>query len=98
TARDAERRMAELDSLIDAVEAQRAALEDTLAEEYGTALDCVRAEVGPRNAEALELYYLDPAPTWSDVAREMGMSYRHVCRLRSEAYEWLDASRRRFFR
>jgi hypothetical protein len=55
-------------------------------------LDAMRRELGERYAVVLELYYVDRAPTWSDVAHEMGISRRAVCRLRDEAYEWVDRS------
>jgi DNA-directed RNA polymerase specialized sigma subunit len=55
-------------------------------------LDAMRRELGERYAVVLELYYVDRAPTWSDVAHEMGVSRRAVCRLRDEAYDWVDRS------
>ena len=54
-------------------------------------LEAMRQELGERYAEVLELYYVDRADTWSEVAWEMGITYRHVQRLRDVAYEWIDA-------
>jgi hypothetical protein len=58
----------------------------------GEVLERMRCEVDESHAEVLELYYVDRASTWSDVAHEMGVSRRAVCRLRDEAYEWVDRS------
>ena len=52
-------------------------------------LDTMRCELGERHAEVLELYYVDRADTWSEVAWEMGISRMHVWRLRDVAYSWM---------
>jgi hypothetical protein len=59
--------------------------------ECGEVLDAMRRELGERYAVVLELYYIDCADTWSEVSWEMGITYRHVQRLRDVAYEWIDA-------
>lgn len=53
-------------------------------------LSSVSRWVGPDASLALELYYVDRAHTWSEVADEMGMSRRTVCRERDQALAWLS--------
>lgn len=54
-------------------------------------LDAMWHELGERYAKALEIYYIDCADTWSEVALEMGMSRTHLCRIRDAAWSWADA-------
>lgn len=54
-------------------------------------LDAMRRELGERYAVVLELYYVDCAATWSEVACEMGMSRVHLYRIRDAAWSWADA-------
>ena len=59
-------------------------------------LDIMRHELGERHADVIELYYVDRADTWSEVAWEMGVSRRTVCRMRDEAFVWIDCVCPRF--
>ncbi len=54
-------------------------------------LDEMRHDLGERHADAFELYYVDCADTWSEVALEMGMSRTHLCRIRDTAWSWANA-------
>jgi hypothetical protein len=54
-------------------------------------LDEMRHDLGERYAVVLELYYVDCAATWSEVACEMGMSRVHLYRIRDVAWSWADA-------
>lgn len=54
-------------------------------------LDAMRRELGERYAECVELYYVDRADTWSEVATELGVSRMHLYRMRSTAWAWMDA-------
>lgn len=88
-------RIGTLASRIEDGRAEKERMED----EIGAALrmiEGVRREVGEAHAEALELYYLDGASTWSEVAEEMGV-HRNTARLwRDEAISWLEAHCARF--
>ena len=95
TASEAERRMASLDALIAGKRHELDVLTDTVGE-CGAALDRMRHMLGERHAQAIELYYIDRADTWSEVAGEMGLSYRWVTSLRNEAYAWIEVHCRRF--
>ncbi len=53
-------------------------------------LEAVRSVVGKKDAETLELYYVDCASTWSDVAAEMGLSVKTVRMMRDYALFWVD--------
>lgn len=55
-----------------------------------SAIDRVRHALGSKVADAMELYYVDLADTWSDVAYELGCSLRTVERLRESAFRWVD--------
>ena len=66
---------------------------ETLADEIAgcaDVLETVGREVSADSADALELWALDLAGTWSEVADEMGVSRREVCRLRDQAFAWLN--------
>lgn len=95
TASAAERRMAELEDLIAESRRRLVALQDVVGE-CGSALARMGEELGERHAKAMELYYVDVADTWSDVAREMGCHRQTVWRLRDEAYAWIETHCRRF--
>lgn len=94
TAAAAEQRMCELDDLI---LARQGEWERKVAHvgTCGEVLDDMAQSVGEKHSKALELYYIDCADTWSEVACEMGVTYRRVCQLRTEAYAWIDANCRR---
>ena len=94
TATAAEQRMCELDDLIDG---KRAEWERKVAYvgACGEVLERMGEAIGEKHREALELYYVDCADTWSEVACEMNVTYRRVCQLRTEAYAWIDANYRR---
>lgn len=95
TASQAERRMAELEDLIADRRRRLVALQDVVGE-CGGVLARMAEELGERHAKAMELYYVDVADTWSDVAREMGVSYRHLGRIRNQAYAWIEDRCRKF--
>ena len=67
-----------------------------LAESERVVGDCLRAlavleaGMGRRHRLAIEVYYVDCASTWSEVACEIGVTVRHVRRLRDAAFAWLD--------
>ena len=95
TASEAERRIQELGELI----ADRSRLLEAMQAvvgECGGVLADMAARLGPKHALALELYYVDLADTWSEVADEMGISYRWLCKLRNEAYSWIETHCRTF--
>ena len=46
--------------------------------------------LGDECSLALELYYVDVAYTWSDVADEMGVTRRQLSRIRDKSYEWIE--------
>lgn len=52
----------------------------------------VREAIGSQYASALELYYIDGAPTWSAVACEMGAHRNSVRLWRDIALAWIDAN------
>lgn len=89
TASQAERRMAELAEVIADRRRRLEAAQDVVGE-CGAMLDRMRSALGDRHADALELYYVDRAPTWSAVACEMGCGKTRVWQLRCEAYAWLE--------
>ena len=66
---------------------------EALADEIaacGELLETVGREVSKDAADALELWAIDRAGTWSEVAEEMGVSRRTVARLRDQAFAWLN--------
>ena len=95
TAVEAERRMGELDALIGDARARLDEAADA-AGECLAALGRMSAALTPAHSGALELYYVDRAPTWSDVAREMDIGRTRLWQLRDEAYPWIEANCRRF--
>ncbi len=95
TASEAERRMASLVSLIAGKRHELDVLTDTVGE-CGAALDRMRHTLCERHAQAIEMYYIDGADTWSEVASEMDVSYRHLGRLRNQAYAWIEVHCRKF--
>ena len=90
TATQAERRIEGLDELIADRQAKLDAQVRTVGD-CGMALEAMAGRLGERHAKALELYYIDGADTWSEVAGELGISYSWLCRLRNEAYPWIEA-------
>ena len=58
--------------------------------ECGEVLMRMAASLGDECAEVLEIFYIDCAATWSEVAWEMGMPYSTVIRRRDSAIAWLD--------
>ena len=97
TAKAAEQRMCELDGLIEDKQAewQRKMVEVGAC---GEVLEAMAVSIGEKHALAIELYYIDCADTWSEVACEMDVTYRRVCQLRTEAYAWIDANWRGIIR
>jgi hypothetical protein len=59
-------------------------------------LDAMRCELGERYADVLELYYIDCADTWTEVALEMGRHRDTVRMWRDEAIAWIDANSARY--
>lgn len=89
TAAQAEAHMVQLEALI----ADRAAALGHAQSVVGwclRVLDGMRRDLGERHAMAIELYYVDLAPTWSDVADEMRCDRTTVWRLRTESYAWIE--------
>ena len=91
TAKAAERRMVELEELIASKQAE---WQRKIAQvgACGEVLEAMAMAIGEKHALAIELYYVDCADTWSEVACEMDVTYRRVCQLRTEAYAWIDAN------
>ena len=89
TATAAEQRMCELDDLI---LAKRGEWERRVAEvgACGEVLEHMGDAIGAKHKDALELYYVDCADTWSDVANEMGVSRTRLWQMRIESYAWID--------
>jgi DNA-directed RNA polymerase specialized sigma subunit len=58
--------------------------------ECGRWIERMATELSARHRDVIEYYYIDLMPTWSEVADEMGVTYRRVLQLRCESYEWLD--------
>ena len=89
TATAAEQRMCELDDLILAKRGEwerRVALVGTC----GEVLEHMGDAIGAKHRDALELYYVDCADTWSEVANEMGVSRTRLWQMRIESYAWID--------
>lgn len=88
TAADAQSR---IDGLDEQISAMRAKVDhaETVVGECLRVLDAMRAQLGGLHADVLELYYIDLADTWSEVADEMGLSARHVRRVRDAALGWI---------
>lgn len=83
---------ARMDGLERAIDDARAEL-DAHVELVGKALSViegVRSEVGERQADVLELYYIDCAQTWSDVAFELRLSRDTVRLARDAALAWVS--------
>ena len=78
-----------LPDLIAGTRREYEALTDELAG-CGDVLEAVAREVSPIAAEALELWSIDRAGTWTEVAEEMRMSRREVCRARDLAFCWCN--------
>ena len=79
---DTEKSLAELADALDANLAEMASLKRR-------AVELIAGVKSPRLKEVLELYYLDDN-TWEDVAEKMGMSVRHIKRLRDAALEQVE--------
>jgi hypothetical protein len=93
TTSDPTARMAEahigLPDLIASTQREYEALADEIAD-CGHVLEVISREVSPTAATALELWAIDRAGTWSEVAEEMQTSRRAVCRARDLAYAWAN--------
>lgn len=96
TAAAAEARMSELDVLIADASHRLDVLQDVTGE-CGEVLGRMAVSLGVEHARALELYYIDLAPTWSDVAWEMGVSRQWLSKMRARAYEWIEANVKKIF-
>jgi hypothetical protein len=89
TAAEAEGRIGELGALIRDAQARIDATEGIVGDALRV-IERMRSRLGARHADAVELYYIDRAPTWSDVASEMGVSASTLYRLREQAYAWVE--------
>lgn len=97
TATVAEQRMCELDDLILARRGEwkrRVALVGAC----GEVLDDMGEAIGEKHMQALELYYVDCADTWSEVACEMRISRTRLWQMRIESYAWIDTHCRNVLR
>ena len=90
TASAAEGRAEGLSRALDAKRAELDALEGVIGDCL-VVLEGVRRGMGAREAEAMELYYVDRAGTWSEVAWELGCSLSTVQRMRDKVISWMDA-------
>ena len=97
TATAAEQRMCELDDLI---EGKRAQWERKVAlvGACGEVLEHMGEAIGKKHRQTLELYYVDCADTWSEVACEMGISRTRLWQMRIESYAWIDTHYRNVLR
>ncbi len=59
-------------------------------------LDEMRHDLGERHADVIELYYVDRADTWSEVAWEMGRHRDTIRAWRNKAIEWIDVHSARY--
>lgn len=91
TASEAESRMEGLSALIASRRAELDMLTDRIGA-CGSVLMAMGSALTERHAQALELYYVDLADTWSDVAEEMGVTAKTVYRMRLEAYAWIESA------
>lgn len=89
TASEAQRRILSLDAQIDEAEARVDELERLIGDGLRV-IAAVRMAVGDGAADAIEVYYVDRAPTWSDVAHELGVTRETVRVWRDRALAWLD--------
>jgi DNA invertase Pin-like site-specific DNA recombinase len=89
TASEAQARISELDAMVADVKSK---LDERirLVGECGELLMRLRREMGAVCKDVLEIYYIDRAGTWSEVAEELGISLRTVIRERDKAIEWMD--------
>lgn len=81
-----------MDGLVRAISDARARLDgaEGLVGECGAELRRMGLALTDSHRDVLERYYIDRYPTWSQVAADVGVSYRRVCQLRTESYGWLD--------
>lgn len=89
---------ARIDKLEELIERKRAQLEvsQDIVGECLRVLYAMENELSERHAMVLELYYIDQAQTWGEVASEMGIHRDTVRALRDSAMEWIDANSARF--
>ena len=95
TASEAQARIGGLDSQIMRI---RSAYDEctSVVGECLAILGTMRRELDERYADVLELYYIDCADTWSDVANELGRHRDTIRAWRDEAIEWIDANSARY--
>lgn len=89
TADMALRRTHDLDRIIAETQARLDELEETVGDALRL-LPMIAACVSARAAEVLELYYVDLADTWSEVADALGVSRETVRADRDAAIAWCD--------
>lgn len=53
-------------------------------------LNDISGALGKEPALALEIYWIDGAETWSEVAEELHTSLLLTCRMRDQAYRWME--------
>ena len=90
TAEQAERRMSELGELIAKAQARLDGLQETVGVCLRM-LDDMGRELGPNHVNVIELYYVNRAETWSEVAWELGLHRNTVRAIRDESYIWLES-------
>lgn len=56
----------------------------------GEVLTRLADAMGDDHSLALELYYIDCAETWTDVADELGVSRTTLWQIRDESYGWIE--------
>jgi len=59
-------------------------------------LEDMSRELGGRYARVIELYYIDQAETWTDVAWEMGRHRDTILAWRKKSVAWIDKNSARF--
>ena len=89
TAREAEARITQLEVAMAETQARLDECQDSVGRCLEV-LERMRYDLTPRHAKAIGLYYVDLAPTWSEVADEMGCSRTSLWDIRCDAYEWIE--------
>lgn len=89
TAAQAMARSESYDVLIADKRAKLDALYDIVGD-CGRVLMRLGGALGDECSLALELYYIDCAQTWTDVAYEMGLTRKQLWRIREKSYGWIE--------
>ena len=85
--------LSRIDGLYEQIKTIRAKVDEAecIVGECLRMLDEMRRDLGDRHADVIELYCIDCAGTWTEVALEMGVSRAHMYRLRDAALVWVGA-------